>query len=121
MHVTQEDSEIAKVTQKDSEGNMSIKKLWHGSRYSCVDPSNKTLQNQKRLKESLVRASGTPAVRRVAHRLRFLMHSFSQEHGEKASEESHCSMVRWKGGIRGADSAGGLDDSHGLKQYVGHS
>lgn len=121
MHITQEDSEIAKVTQKGSEGNMSIKKLWHGGWCPCVDPSNKTLQNKKRLKENLVRASGTLVVRRLTHKLRFLMHSFSWEHEEKVSEKSHCSMVRWKEGIRGADSAGRLDDSHELKQYVGHS
>lgn len=58
-------------------------------------------------------------MRRVAHRLRFLIHSSGQEQGKKMSQEPHCTIVRWKGGIRGDDSHGRLGYSHGFKQYTG--
>lgn len=35
------------------------------------------------------------------------------------SKESHCTMVRRKGGTRGDDSHGRLGNSHGFRQYTG--
>ena len=38
---------------------------------------------------------------------------------EKRSKEPHCSMIRWKGWIRGNDRDGRLEYSSGFKQLLG--